>query len=449
MYHYNTMPEDQTLRRFTEEEVSNIFADPDSEAARRWVQYWSTTESRNRLLLSQFQSVVSLGFEGKSVLDVGCGSAGLASSILAEGGHYTGLDYSPYVLKMGKLWLRRNGLNPLLTRGSGSELPFRGESFDYIFAFDVIEHLEEGLNQQLQFLQELRRVMRPSGMIFLTTPNKWYPFEGHTFLYFPQYLPPRLADSYIRRKNPGFLQEHTTFQAIKLLTPGDLRRLLDLSGLSLLHQLPCALDIRDLPEPRRSAFRILSFFGLAWHPLQEFWGCLVRNESRQALRVKCRKHHSIALQESQGATREFANRVDFGRGPEAHQLKDGWFPYECNGSGFRWTMGDAGLWLQAAGGEDFLLLSGYCNGRDRPGPVVMDVYCDDQWIGRHVMTGNETIHSTFLLPWKMERLQICTVRIAVRPVHTPGGADERKLGVILTKVGLVKAAELEEAAPGA
>ncbi|HEY2933173.1 MAG TPA: class I SAM-dependent methyltransferase [Acidobacteriota bacterium] len=436
------MPENQTLRRLTEQEVSNIFVDPHSEAARRWVQYWSSTESRNRVLLTQFREVVSLGFEGKTVLDVGCGSAGLAASIISEGGHYAGLDYSPYVLQMGHLWLRRNGINPLLVRGSGSELPLRDHAFDYIFAFDVIEHLEGGLPQQLQFLQELRRVIRPSGMIFLTTPNKWYPFEGHTFLYFPQFLPISLADAYIRRKNPGFLQEHASFRAIKLLTPGDLKQLLDQSGLSLLHQLPCALDLRDLPEPRRSAFRCLSLFGLAWHPLQEFWGCLVRSENRQALRVKCRKHHQIALHESQVATREFGNEVDFDRSPSAHQLKRGWFPHERNETGFRWTARDAELWLQASGGEDFLSLSGYCNGSERPGPVVMDVYCDGQWIGRHVMTENETIDARFLLPRKVERLQICTVRIEVHPTHTPGGADERKLGVILAKIGLVKTADL-------
>ncbi len=47
-------------------------------------------------------------------------------------------------------------------------LPFDSESFDYVISFQVIEHIE----QDLQFVRELHRVLRPGGRVILTTPNR-------------------------------------------------------------------------------------------------------------------------------------------------------------------------------------------------------------------------------------------------------------------------------------
>lgn len=47
-------------------------------------------------------------------------------------------------------------------------LPFADEYFDQVFAFDVIEHVDD----DKQFLQEVHRVTKPNGQIIISTPHK-------------------------------------------------------------------------------------------------------------------------------------------------------------------------------------------------------------------------------------------------------------------------------------
>lgn len=46
-------------------------------------------------------------------------------------------------------------------------LPFQDESFDCVISFQVLEHIEE----DLQLVKEMYRVLRPGGKVILTTPN--------------------------------------------------------------------------------------------------------------------------------------------------------------------------------------------------------------------------------------------------------------------------------------
>ena len=46
-------------------------------------------------------------------------------------------------------------------------LPFESESFDYVILFQVIEHIKEDID----FVREIHRVLRPGGKVIITTPN--------------------------------------------------------------------------------------------------------------------------------------------------------------------------------------------------------------------------------------------------------------------------------------
>ena len=62
----------------------------------------------------------------------------------------------------------------------GRDFPFSENEFDWVFSNAVIEHVGNRADQLL-FLNEMLRVGRN---VFFTTPNKWFPIESHTNVFF-------------------------------------------------------------------------------------------------------------------------------------------------------------------------------------------------------------------------------------------------------------------------
>jgi hypothetical protein len=68
------------------------------------------------------------------------------------------------------------------------ELPFRNREFDLVYSNAVIEHVGD-VTDQRRMADEVRRVGK---RWFVTTPNRWYPFEFHARMPFLSWLPPGL-----------------------------------------------------------------------------------------------------------------------------------------------------------------------------------------------------------------------------------------------------------------
>ena len=73
---------------------------------------------------------------------------------------------------------------------SGTELPFEDDAFDLAFSNAVVEHVG-ARDQQRRFVAELCRV---APRVFVSTPNRWFPFETHTLLPFIHWLPRPASD---------------------------------------------------------------------------------------------------------------------------------------------------------------------------------------------------------------------------------------------------------------
>jgi SAM-dependent methyltransferase len=110
-----------------------------------------------------------VGLDGRIVLDVGGGPGYFADAFTRTGAHYLGLDPD-----VGELSARGTpGTN--MIRASGTALPVATSSVDICYSSNVLEHVAS----PLQMLDEMVRVTKPGGSVFVSfTP--WYsPWGGH------------------------------------------------------------------------------------------------------------------------------------------------------------------------------------------------------------------------------------------------------------------------------
>lgn len=94
-------------------------------------------------------------FAGKTVLDFACGTGKISQMVKNKGAKVFGFDISrPMIEHAAK--------RVLVVQADGTEVPFRDNSFDYVFClmiFMLIEDLEKAID-------EVARVLKPDGKLF-------------------------------------------------------------------------------------------------------------------------------------------------------------------------------------------------------------------------------------------------------------------------------------------
>lgn len=76
----------------------------------------------------------------------------------------------------------------------GKEYPFEDNSFDIGWSNAVLEHVGDE-SAQILFLKEIERTCK---RIYLTTPNRYFPFEVHTRYPLIHWLPKKIFDKILR-----------------------------------------------------------------------------------------------------------------------------------------------------------------------------------------------------------------------------------------------------------
>jgi len=118
---------------------------------------WKKNESQ---ILAKHHYLALGLFDGGTILDFGCSDGLFLKLIKEKSGIGRGVDISPFIVKKAK----ENGLD--VEFGDVTKpLNFPNNSFDYVSALNILEHLFE---PEL-FISEMRRVSRK--YIIITTPN--------------------------------------------------------------------------------------------------------------------------------------------------------------------------------------------------------------------------------------------------------------------------------------
>lgn len=86
-----------------------------------------------------------------------------------QGAEAYGLDLSNVVAHQARRNTRIAGHPVRLTRADIRELPFASGSFDAVYTMGTIEHIDE----YVQAIDEIRRVLRPDGLAIIGVPHKW------------------------------------------------------------------------------------------------------------------------------------------------------------------------------------------------------------------------------------------------------------------------------------
>jgi ubiquinone/menaquinone biosynthesis C-methylase UbiE len=120
-------------------------------------------ERKTRLM----QQAIARAAVGRRGLDVGCGQGAYIGEMRRLGFDVTGIDDSAGQVAIATA---RLGRLELVTTGSALDIPTDDQSFDFVYAINVLHHLAS-VDDQRRAFRELLRVLRPGGLLFVHEIN--------------------------------------------------------------------------------------------------------------------------------------------------------------------------------------------------------------------------------------------------------------------------------------
>ena len=125
------------------------------------------------LLYSALQRIPA----GGSVLDIGCGTGDQVCRVKSLDYQVTGLEPAPQMRSLAQV--KNPGVK--IIDGSILQLPFEDQSFDFVFALEVLRYFH--LPDVHKAYEELFRVLKPGGAVFFTMVNR-YALDGYNIFYY-------------------------------------------------------------------------------------------------------------------------------------------------------------------------------------------------------------------------------------------------------------------------
>lgn len=175
------------------------------------------------------------------VADIGCG-AGTQSLLWAELGHkLNAVDVNQPLLELGRQRAVEKGFAIDFGLGSATQLPWNNESMDVCLLLELLEHIADWQ----VCLDECARVLRPNGILVVTTTNKLCPSQMEFNLPLYSWYP-RLLKRYFERlavTTRPELANYTKYPAVNWFSFYGLRAYLGSRGFTSLDR----FDIMNLP----------------------------------------------------------------------------------------------------------------------------------------------------------------------------------------------------------
>ncbi len=114
------------------------------------------------LLFSKITAKLLKNKKNKNLLELGCGNGSFLPILSQFSSSVTGIDGHSSSLYEA----RKKSISTTLLHGDVSRIPYKKNSFDFICAFDVLEHIDP-----LPFLEEIHQKLVPGGQLLLSVPS--------------------------------------------------------------------------------------------------------------------------------------------------------------------------------------------------------------------------------------------------------------------------------------
>jgi len=229
-------------------------------------------------LLSYFSRIIDLD-EFKNVVVIGCGPRPETVKYLTANG-YNALGIEPYApfLKNANEYLEANKV----INGTAEQIPLEANSQDIYLCENVLEHVDSPSKS----LDEAYRVLRPGGIAYIMTSNKylfsWKGANGEYNVPFYNWFPKLVKEGYIHKHlhyKPS-LANYSAIPAVHWFSYSKLCELGRYSGFSTFYSLMDLLDPSD--ESVANHFLRRTFLKLVqWSPwlralaLRQFGGGII------------------------------------------------------------------------------------------------------------------------------------------------------------------------------
>jgi SAM-dependent methyltransferase len=108
---------------------------------------------------------------GETVVEVGCGPGFYTKRLVASGAQVVATEYSSVYLQQATAYVGSE--RATFQVEDAQRLSFGDATFDKVLMTEVIEHLPDPLAS----LREAHRVLRPGGLLVVSTPSRWSPLN--------------------------------------------------------------------------------------------------------------------------------------------------------------------------------------------------------------------------------------------------------------------------------
>jgi len=221
----------------------------------RFVAYYaeqSLTPANTRRLERIQESVLRYAPQPErplEVADIGCGP-GAQSQLWAGAGHRVhGLDINAELIEIARQRAADTGQSVDFHIGSATDLPWPDDSMDVCLAPELLEHVP----QWEPCLDEFARILRPGGVLFLSTTNRLCPvqqeFDLPLYSWYPAPMK-RRVERLVTTTRPE-LANYATYPAVHWFSFYGLRRELAARGMRTYDRFD-ALDPATLPPAMRT-----------------------------------------------------------------------------------------------------------------------------------------------------------------------------------------------------